>query len=254
MSRPRILFSLPCYNEAENLPYVFKDFEALAKRPDFPFEVEVVVVDDCSKDNTKAVVEEYDGEIKVHYHPHSTNKGLTGGINTSFELFEKDRLSENPALAYGMMDGDNSHSSLFVPSMIERILSGYEVVVASRFQTGSLIRGVSGFRQVLSLGLGMLFKLFRNIPGVRDYSCGYRLYSPSIVKRVKQHFSGDVVEEQSFASMVEILVKCHLLQATCTEVPFILRYDYKLGESKMPFEKTIKDNIRLLNTHLKVDL
>ena len=132
--------------------------------------------------------------------------------------------------------------------MLPRILEGYDVVVASRYRPGSRIEGVVWWRQILSFGLGMLFKILRNIPGVRDYSCGYRMYSPGIVRRVVEKYGEEFVVEKSFASMVEALVKCHLCGALCTEVPFLLRYDLKLGESKMPFIKTIKGNFKLLLT------
>ena len=146
------------------------------------------------------------------------------------------------------MDGDNSHSPLFVPELLKKISYGYDVVIASRFQAGAKITGVVWWRQILSFGLTCLFKIIRNISGVRDYSCGYRLYSPRIIKKVKKRFTGDVVFEKSFASMVEILLRCDMEGALMSEVPFLLRYDLKLGESKMPFKKTILGNLKLLKT------
>ncbi|MCK5884751.1 MAG: hypothetical protein KAG61_13760, partial [Bacteriovoracaceae bacterium] len=178
---------------------------------------------------------------------HPENRGLTGGINSAFNYFVKQLDYDNSPAAYALMDGDNSHTPFAIPRMFNKILQEYDVVVASRYQPESRIEGVAYYRKVLSLGLAVMFKLIRNIPGIRDYSCGYRLYSPQIIRKLHAKYKNEFVTEKSFASMVEILVKCHLQGAICGEAPFILRYDKKLGESKMPFIKTIKGNIKLLS-------
>lgn len=243
---PYILVALPCYNEAENLEALMQGFDKLNLLYSKQFETRVIIINDHSTDNTDDIVEGLRCETKFQYIKHPENRGLTGGIITAFEEFYKNSQSESPALSYGLMDGDNSHNPMVIKNMVPLVLEGFDIVVASRYREGSRIMGVSWWRQILSFGLGMLFKVLRNIPGVRDYSCGYRMYSPHIVKKVHQTFGRECVLEKSFASMVEILVKCHNLGAICTEVPFLLRYDLKLGESKMPFKKTIMGNFKLL--------
>lgn len=252
MATPYIYIALPCYNEALNLPPLMKNFDNLNSLYGNLFETRVLIINDKSKDNTKEVVDSLKCHTEFDYIEHEVNKGLTGGINTAFAAFYENTKSANPAIAYGLMDGDNSHIPVNFERMLPRIVEGFDIVVASRYQNGSHIAGVAWWRQILSLGLACLFKMLRNIPGVRDYSCGYRLYSPVIVKRVVEKYGDEVVTEKSFASMVEILVKCHLSNAICTEVPFLLRYDLKLGDSKMPFKKTIIGNFKLLLATRKV--
>ena len=244
--KQHILVALPCYNEAENIPALMYNFDKLNDLYGNCFKTKVVIIDDCSTDDTEEVVKNLRCSTEFTYVKHEQNKGLTGGINSAFSLFKQALESDQPPVAFGLMDGDNSHNPINFERMIPRINEGYDVIVASRYRPGSRITGVSWWRQILSAGLGLMFKLMRNIPGVRDYSCGFRLYSPNIINRVVDKYGKEVVIEKSFASMVEILVKCHLLGAICTEVPFLLRYDLKLGESKMPFKKTIIGNIKLL--------
>ncbi len=254
--RPTLCFAIPCYNEALNIGPLLDKFWQLSQF--YPWGVEVVVIDDASTDDTAGAVAKWHRahpDFAVSIHAHATNRGLTGGINTAMELFAQRLASTHlPAgpVACGLLDGDNSHSPLVVPAMVDKICQGYDVVVASRYQLGSRIVGVSRIRQMLSLGLAIIFKIVRNIPGVRDYSCGFRLYSPRIIQLVRASYPGDCVRERSFASMVEILVKCHLLGALCTEVPFLLRYDLKRGLSKMPFLQTIRGNLKLLITLRKI--
>mgnify|MGYP001554956040 CR=1 FL=1 len=46
--------------------------------------------------------------------------------------------------------------------------------------------------------------------------------------------------------MVEVLLKVASKSATMNEVPMILRYDLKQGESKMNVSKTMKQTLKLL--------
>ncbi len=251
MNRPEVLMALPCYNEAKNLRPLLLQFNQLAQIYGAQFIVRALIIDDCSTDNTQELFASLKGEfneLRLEYIRHSENRGLTGGINTAFETFLKETKKENGPIAFGLLDGDNSHSPFFIPEMLKKICEGYDVVIASRFRSGARIEGVVWWRQILSFGLTCIFKVIRNVKGVRDYSCGYRLYSPAIVKKVKLRFPGDVVFEKSFASMVEILLRCDLEGALFSEVPFLLRYDLKLGESKMQFKKTILGNLKLLQT------
>lgn len=250
--RPYILVALPCYNEAENLPLLMEEFRKVGEAFAYMFDLKVLVIDDASKDNTQEVLAAIRDKYSFDVITHEQNRGLTGGINSAIDAFEKNRLSDNPAVAYGLMDGDNSHSPFFLPCMLERIYHGFDVVIASRYRTGARTSGVTFFRLLMSFAVAFLFKLMRNMQGVLDYSCGYRLYSPSMIQRLKSHYKGPVVLEKSFASMVELLIKCNLLGGFCTEVPMLLRYDLKLGESKMPFLKTIKGTLRVLLTLRKI--
>ena len=249
--KPYIVMALPCYNEGENIGHLLEQYIGLNEVYGNSFHTKVIVINDKSTDNTREVAESYLNKMDLEIINHHTNKGLTGGINTAMNEFAKYLEYENVPVAFALMDGDNSHSPFTIPQMVNKILQDYDVVIASRYQHGSRIEGVAYYRQILSLGLGMLFKLLRNIPGVKDYSCGYRLYSPKIVGKLKKRYGDTFVFDKSFASMVEILVKCHLEGALCSEVPFFLRYDKKLGESKMPFKKTIIGNFKLLRA-LKV--
>jgi dolichol-phosphate mannosyltransferase len=250
--KPYVLMALPCFNEAENLPPLLEQFEKLSERYGHMFDLRIVVINDASSDNTLEVLENIKSPLNIDIVTHSQNRGLTGGINSAIAYFEEDRKKDESAIAYGIMDGDNSHSPFFIPGMLERIDHGFDVVIASRYRNGARTCGVSFFRQLLSFGVAFLFKLMRNIQGVLDYSCGYRLYSPRMIKALKTSFKDDVVLEPSFASMVELLVKCNLIGGFCTEVPILLRYDLKLGDSKMRFRKTIAGTLKVLLTLRKV--
>jgi len=243
---PYILIALPCYNESENIGELLKHFDELAIQMKPGCEVRVLVIDDASTDDLKSAVDLYRGSASVTYLRHPQNRGLTGGLITAFAAFHEAVSSGAPPLAVGLMDGDNSHNPLTILTMLQKIYDGYDVVVASRFQPGSKTMGVVWWRQLLSGVMAILFKICRNMKGIRDYSCGYRLYSASLVKKLYQALGAEVVREQNFACMVELLRNCHDVGAVMTEVPFLLRYDLKKGDSKMRFFATIRGTLRVL--------
>jgi dolichol-phosphate mannosyltransferase len=83
------------------------------------------------------------------------------------------------------------------------------------------------------------------VKNVRDYTCGYRLYNIDLLERGFKKFGEAFIEEAGFTCMAELLYKLYLVGAVFEEVPFVLRYDFKKGQSKMKVIKTARNSIRL---------
>jgi dolichol-phosphate mannosyltransferase len=243
MNSKKFYIYIPCYNEEENITPLLENILELRNCSiNIGIDVRAIVVDDKSKDNTAARAQSFiDKHDFVTMIRHDPNKGLVGVLETTFSDSQK-YVADKDVLGIGLLDGDNSHNPLTFFPMFSKLRGGYDVVVASRYQTGSMIMGVSKYRQILSNGMSLLFRMFGRIENIRDYSCGFRAYSSRIVKRV-----GPVqLKARSFACMVELLTVCAKNEATFFEVPFCLRYDFKGGESKMPFKKTIVETVKVL--------
>jgi hypothetical protein len=54
--------------------------------------------------------------------------------------------------------------------------------------------------------------------------------------------------------MVDILLKLRRFDPLCTEVPMILRYDQKMGKSKMDVPQTVKESLILIGKYIKQSL
>src|SRR5258708_1069238 len=95
--------------------------------------------------------------------------------------------------------------------------------------------GVNGYRAALSLCANLFMKVVFDIPGVRDYSCGFRAYRTRVIKDAVSIFGNSFIQLRGlgFTSTLEIMVKLKILGCRFAEVPFVLRYDQKLSESKM---------------------
>lgn len=239
-----IYVALPAYNEEEALPLLLGRLAAVAERH-FPDRLQVIVVDDGSKDRTAEVTRAFAAQSRmpVHLVPHGVNRGLGQAIHTGFRA-ALERAGEEDVVV--TMDSDDTHIPGLIPRMVQLIEEGNDVVIASRYQPGARMVGIPWNRQLLSKGLSLMFQVVYPIPGARDYSCGYRAYRPAVLRAAYERWGERFVSERGFACMVDILMKLHMVGSLVTEVPMVLRYDRKPGETKMPVRKTIVQTFALL--------
>lgn len=239
----KIWLVLPAYNEADNLPAIFDDLKKMiAQAPGLS--ARVVVVDDGSADKTVDVSRNHaTTEIPVDVIKNEVNRGLAitfmRGVMAAAEQSGDDDVIVT-------MDADNSHLPGQVPHMLLRLQEGRDVVIASRYREGAVIRGVPAHRLLLSRVMSILFQVVYPVPGVRDYSCGYRAYRASFLKRAIAKKGDALFSKQGFDCMVAILLRLHKLGAVCGEIPLVLRYDQKIGASKMKVGKTVLRTIGVL--------
>lgn len=115
-------------------------------------------------------------------------------------------------------------------------------VIASRYQPGARVQGLQASRKLFSDGARLYYTLVLHVPGVKDYTCGYRVYTRPALQAGVARYGQALVEKKSFACMMELLYKLYRCGCTFAEVPFTLYYDSKEGESKMNLGKTIRDS------------
>ena len=149
------------------------------------------------------------------------------------------------------MDSDNSHDPANIPAMVRLIEEGRaQLVIASRFQKGSVVRGVPLYRQALSVGCFLLMKTVVPFANVRDYSAGFRAYDAALLQRMILAYGRDkLVEESGFVCMLEVLLKLRAIGATAAESPYTLRYDLKAGASKLRILRTLRRYLAVVNRY-----
>lgn len=237
----KVFVVLPAFNEEENLgPLLDSVREAMsAERLSY----EVIVVDDGSRDRTVEVAQSRAADMPLRVERHEVNQGLGWTIRDGLRAASSGCEDDDIVIA---MDADNTHPPGLMGSMVRLIREGNEVVIASRYQPGARVVGVPRFRRFLSWGAGTLFRAVFPIPGVKDYTCGYRAYRGRLLKGAFARYGDQLVSEGGFQCMVEILLKLHRLGAICREVPLVLRYDRKGGVSKMNVGRTVRRTLGLL--------
>lgn len=203
--------------------------------------VKIVIADDGSTDSTANYVRDINSSDVILIQ-HENNRGLGETLKTGL-IFGLNLSLEVDVIV--TMDSDNTHTPGLLHRMMIALEEGNDLVIASRYRTGSRVIGLRLYRQFLSLGMNYLFRIFFPIPGVRDYSSGYRAYKAELLRTAFQKWGNTFISQSGFGCMVDILLKLDRLGAIITEVPLILRYDYKRGKSKMNVFKTIRETIKL---------
>lgn len=237
---------LPAYNEAEALKALLPDIYHATDL--VPANVHTIVVNDGSTDATAECAQWAPQGMEIEVINHPENRGLAGALITGIEHVLATSKSDDDILVG--MDADNTHPPESIPKMIGMIWGGQDIIIASRYQPGSVQKGVPRFRRFLSWGARRLFSLLLPIKGVRDFTCGYRAYRIGVLREAWRRTGGKVITSEGFACTDEMLFVLAMLTNKINEIPFTLRYDRKPGESKLKLGLTIRAQLRVLG-HLR---
>ncbi len=239
----RIIVVLPAYNEEDAIGALLDRFIQLMKlHPEV--DMRVAVINDGSTDSTPAVLDKYKKLMPLEVVNHPKNMGLGAAVRTCLREGLRRSSSDNDIII--SMDADNTHLPEYIPALVQKIQEGADIAIASRFRRGSREVGVPFLRRVYSRGARLLFHIFLRLPNVRDYTCGYRAYRAGLIRRALDAYGDDIITRNGFACTDDLLVRLAFFTHRIEEVPFILRYDNKIGESKLPLFTTIMETLRLL--------
>jgi dolichol-phosphate mannosyltransferase len=203
----------------------------------------VVLVDDGSTDGTGDIARAWSRDHPLRYIRHERNQGLGATIRDGLLEAAGAAAPEDVVVT---MDADDTHSPGLIARMERMIAEGYDVVVASRYRPGSRTIGVPFIRRVMSRLGSVLFRVVLPIPGVRDYTCGFRAFRASVLQGAIAEYGRGFVDQEGFQSMVDILLKLRGRGLVFGEVPMVLRYDRKEGASKMDVRRTTTATLRLM--------
>jgi dolichol-phosphate mannosyltransferase len=81
----------------------------------------------------------------------------------------------------------------------------------------------------------VLLKTVFPIPGVKEYTCGFRAYRAPLIQDAIEIFGNRFIDLKGmgFTGTVEKMIKCRMMGARVGEIPFLLRYDRKMSASKV---------------------
>ncbi len=110
--RPAITFVVPCYNEARNVAATVAEIELAAKGADVA-SFEIVVVNDCSSDDTGEVVRELSAtDRRIRLITNSKNLGFGGAY--------KEGVKNAKGIHVIMIPGDNAHPHAGISPILRR--------------------------------------------------------------------------------------------------------------------------------------
>ncbi len=201
----------------------------------------IVVVDDGSVDDTAARADEMSRSYPVEVLRHDRNRGLGCALLTGLGHILRKGGAQDVVIT---KDADGTHPASLVPRMLDRLEHGWDVVIASRYRKGARECGLTQRRRLLSLISNTVYAIAEPVPGVRDYTCGFRAFRLAALQRAAS--VRPVIEVVGFAATAELLLKVAACGARACEVPLVLRYDRKVGPSKLRTLRAIRESVGVL--------
>lgn len=235
---------LPAYNEEESLPPLLTRINDAFNY--YKWDASVIVVNDGSKDNTLEVARNFKADVPIQVLDIQPNSGLANAINSGMRMAIQGLKDSDVVVT---LDADDSQNPFLIQRMAQQVAEGSDLVIASRYQPGARIKGLKKSRTFFSWAAGWLFRIMVGFEGIRDYTCGFRAYRVDMLKKTINVYGDKFITQKGFGCMVEVLLKVASQSATMNEVPMILRYDLKQGESKMNVKKTMRQTLKLLLDH-----
>ncbi len=234
---------LPAYNEEVTIVPTVRSIASVASTMAEP--LRVVLVDDGSKDATveRAEVAARGASIELAVIRHAQNGGLGAAIRTGIYAIIDGAADGDIVVA---LDADNTHPADLIPEMVRRIRAGVDVVIASRYQRDATVAGVPLYRRLLSDGSRILFRLAFPIPGVRDYTCGFRAYAIGPLRRARRVYGDELCTQRGFEATVDLLLRLRQVGIRADEVPLRLDYSSRVGSSKMNVWRTVRSSLALI--------
>jgi glycosyltransferase involved in cell wall biosynthesis len=181
----KVLIVIPCYNEDASLPLVLNELQQTTLPGGY--QMTVLVINDCSKDNTSAVARK--SQAIVIDLP--VNLGIGGAVQTGI-LFARDNKFDIAI----QLDGDGQHPPKELAKLIGfHLQTGANVVIGSRFLEKE------GFQSsfVRRMGIKYFHLLNRIMTGlsIYDSTSGFRLFDRKAIEIAAVNYPDEYPEPES---------------------------------------------------------
>lgn len=222
------LVIIPTYNEAQNVEAITHRIRRAVP------EAHILVADDNSPDGTGAVADHL-AELDDHIHVlHRTGKqGLGAAYLAGFEWgLERD---------YGVLiqhDADGSHQPEHLPSLLQALADGADMVKGSRWVPGGSVVNWPKTRELLSRGGALWTRLWLGID-VKDPTGGFNAFKAQTLRTIDL----DEVASAGYCFQIDLVWRVLKAGLTVAEVP-IEFVEREFGDSKMNKNIVIEALIR----------
>ena len=226
----KVYILLPAYNEENSMRPLITNISKYMRGEKYDYHI--IVCNDGSRDRTREELASLSKEFPFEVLTHKLNRGLG---ETARDLFERAAELTEPGDYIVRLDADNTHEPQNIGNLIRKLDEGYDVVTASRFQKGGGQHGVDAYRAFVSYCAQVFMKFLFGFRGMKEFSCGFRVYRAEIVKKAIAFYGNNFIQLKGmgFTGTLEKMVKFKILGAKFAEVGFQLRYDKKTSYSKM---------------------
>ncbi len=208
---------LPTYDEAENLAGISDAI--LHALPG----ASLLVVDDDSPDGTGNLADALAAEeprVKVLHR--AGKEGLGKAYIDGFAV-----ALEGGARHIIQMDADWSHSPDYLPSLMDALDAGADLVIGSRYTPGGGVRDWGILRRIVSRGGSIFARIVLRLKP-NDLTGGFKAWRRAALEAVEW----DRVHSGGYVFQIETTYLATRAGATVAEVPIVFK-DREVGTSKM---------------------
>lgn len=198
----KLIVTIPAYNEEKFIGDVIKEIPRFIDGID---KVEVLVLNDGSKDNTVNVAREAGADYVIS---HNTNKGLAKTFKDAVE----EALNRGADIIVNT-DADNHYNQSKIPLLLEPILNNKADIVIGSREVKNLDHMPATNKYGNLMGSWFVCKL-ANLPQV-DVSSGFRAYSKEAALKM------NVLSPHTYTH--ETLIQANDHKLTIAEVPILAR-------------------------------
>lgn len=190
---------IPAYNEERTLTRVVEKLRRV------PHPMEIIIVDDCSTDETFRVAQLLERRYpEIRLLRHFRNQGKTGALKTGFAAARGDIVI--------IQDADLEYDPEEIPNLIEPIVNGSaDVVYGSRFLVRRACRVLYFYHYVANKLLTFASNVFTNI-NMTDVETGYKAFRREIIQNM-------IITSTGFGFEIEVTAKVAKLGCAVYEVP-----------------------------------
>lgn len=185
--QPSLSVIVPCYNEALTIQ------EVLAEIRRVPIsDIEIIVVDDASTDDTRHILETKCSGLYDHLIKHEKNSGKGAALRSGFAVATKDLVV--------VQDADLEYNPQEIPRLMQPISDGKaDVVYGSRFVGGEAHRVLFYWHSLGNRLLTTLSNMTTNL-NLTDMETCYKLFKRSVIQDL-------VLKENRFGFEPEVTAK-----------------------------------------------
>jgi dolichyl-phosphate beta-glucosyltransferase len=199
----RLSIVVPAFGEESRISETVKTLRAAFDAAGYGDGVEIIVVDDGSRDRTAELAKVAGADVVVR---HEVNRGKGAAIRSGV-------LAANGRVII-FTDADLSYSPDQMPGLVELVEKGWDVVVGSRrhTETTTLVRA-KRIREIGGRAINLLTRIVL-LGQYRDTQCGLKAFRSDAARLIFSHTMVD-----GFAFDVEVFHLVERYHLSLTEVP-----------------------------------